>query len=194
MFERLEDEQQHLPSSSVNAHMTRLFKGIEYIPPYNVVKDLLGPDTSETYKSAVESISENPLVFPYLPEMSPSDSKWTHSKVEKVVSIVVDYVAPNMQDLSVAVPVKKPRTTARAPPVKQFTFWMPYNTEMYLWSTDLRTKTTFERYEVNTVLFPKLRMMIGDAQYKKIPRKRLNTESVLDWPSNLQKIMDHIQK
>jgi hypothetical protein len=188
--------------------LPRILDRFSRFPTVARVKEVIGKETADRYKTALESI-ENDMdansVFPSELSAYP----WRKFDMDASVSIVLNVIVPNLgDDISMATAYqqmlcelrarRRERTlvtaaefTKRKQIVRALCIWFPISRDIETWKTDPRTAAIMPEF-LATMKQVVLRMRLVRSFLQHIPRRRLSSRACADLPANLRRMKTYL--
>lgn len=210
--QRLHAWQDELETSSGTYDRSPLSKILMKMPKFPTierVRILLGEEISDEYKSALESMEDDPEAFSEFPEEKTSGG-WNRHTAERAVSLVTDVIVPharNPEEMAAAygkymeelrsqnrekkVTQNATKTTRKAA-ARALGIWLPLQNDTEQWETDPRTcdrAPEFEKLVMQVV--EKMRILRSVLQY--IPRRKFSNHTVMDMEANMERMRSYMK-
>lgn len=176
-------------------------------PTVERVRVSFGDERAEAYKAALETLENSNI--PGFPEERYS-SPWRKFDCDAAVSVVVDILAPNIDDedgMNEALNkllgelrarrrernvMDKSALKNRKGLARSLGIWFPITKDLDLWRADPRTEKLMPILEpLMTEVMNRMRMVRSYLQY--IPRKRLSARACADLPKNIRRMQIYMR-
>ena len=197
-------------STSVKDIMSSILQRHGKFPSVGRVAELLGDESAEEYRAALESMETNPSAFSRFPDERVV-SGWNMHTCERAVSLVVNVIAPYVaaddpdgmatsygmysretkvrsRDISNS---KSTDRTEKKLAARSLGIWLPVKSDMGKWSTDLRTRDRAKAFfSLVSRTMDKMRVIRTVLQF--VPKRRLSNATVEDLDTNMDRMRNYL--
>lgn len=191
--------------------LNRVFERFSRLPTVDRVREVLGQDRGDAYKTAREEIEQDTKASSLMPSET-SAYPWRKFDMDAAVSAIVDVVAPNLD---------KPESNMRAvydrllwelrarrrervkmssaagiatkkETVRSLGIWFPITKDIPRWNSDPRTRDDMPEFlSVMSKVVNRMRTVRSYLQY--VPRRRLSPRACADLPVNLERMRAYMR-